>query len=257
MKNLFGEEIKFMLENNFTPKLSILLEAEDDDILGDEEEGGSAEEEGGSEEAPESPAGEGDENVEGDTQDSSTDFMDEKTIEQTADRIDTKIGGISDALEASMINDPVTKLIRDFVNTGINESYNKYSINQFLNEDDSTKKLEKSLDDYETLIQRGADLLDDQDDKRKNINVEKYVEAALHAIKHFNSLFNVFDIVLQSAKTALILDMGGFASKDEKVLEEFEEMLYASVSEETDESFEEYVIDTVEYPTASGAVDKG
>ena len=85
------------------------------------------------------------------SQDSSADAIDEEFIEQTADRIDTKIGGISDALEASMINDPVTKLVRDFVNTGINESYNKYSINQFLNEDDSTKKLEKSLDDYETL----------------------------------------------------------------------------------------------------------
>jgi hypothetical protein len=263
MKNMFGEEIKFMLENSFTPKLSILLEEEGDEESGDEEEtpaesSDSIFDDETEDTSSESESTDSDSSESGSAKDSAdADSIDKDYMEKTSDKLTDHISGISQSMEMMAMNNTVTKHIRDFVKTGINESYNKKSILKFLNEDDSTEKLEKSLDDYETLIQRGSDILDDQDDKVKSINLEKYVEAALHAIKHFDSLFNPFDIVLQSAKTALILDLGGFASKEEKTLEEFEEMLYAAVSEETDDVYEEYVLNTNEYPTASGAIDKG
>ena len=266
MKNMFGEEIKFMLENNLSPSLSILLEEEGDEESGGDEQA-SAEtsdsilddepKEAGTESTSDSSEFESESpEIEGTTSKADADSLDRDYMEKTSDRLEDHISGISKSLEISAIDNTVTKHIRDFVKTGVNESYNKKSILKFLNEDDSTEKLEKSLDDYETLIQRGADILDDQDDKVKNINVEKYVEAALHAIKHFESLFNPFDIVLQSAKTALILDLGGFADQEEKVLEEFEEMLYSAVSEETDDVHEDYVLNTKEHPIASGAINK-
>ena len=262
MKNMFGEKIKFMLENSFAPKLSILLEEEGDEDAGTEEETSAessdsifddeTEDTGSESESTDTDSSGG-----GSTGSADADSIDKDYMEKTSDQLTSHISGISQSMEMMAMNNTVTKHIRDFVKTGINESYSKKSILKFLNEDDSTEKLEKSLDDYETLIQRGSDILDDQDDKVKNINLDKYVEAALHAIKHFDSLFNPFDIVLQSAKTALILDLGGFASKEEKTLEEFEEMLYSAVSEETDDVYEEYVLNTSEYPTASGAIDKG
>tara|TARA_Y100000114_G_scaffold155858_1_gene181158 strand:+ start:2803 stop:3594 length:792 start_codon:yes stop_codon:yes gene_type:complete len=262
MKNMFGEKIKFMLENSFAPNLSILLEEEGDENTGDKEES-SAETSDSILDDDDQDAGSEQESTDTDSEESfestssaDEDSIDKDYIEKTSDKLTDHISGISQSMEMMAMNNTVTKHIRDFVKIGVNESYNKKSILKFLNEDDSTEKLEKSLDDYETLIQRGADLLDDQDDKTKNINVEKYVEAALHAIKHFDSLFNPFDIVLQSAKTALILDLGGFASKEEKVLEEFEEMLYSAVSEETDDVYEEYVLNRDKRPVASGAINK-
>jgi len=119
MKNMFGEKIKFMLENSFAPNLSILLEEEGDENTGDKEES-SAETSDSILDDDDQDAGSEQESTDTDSEESfestssaDEDSIDKDYIEKTSDKLTDHISGISQSMEMMAMNNTVTKHIRD------------------------------------------------------------------------------------------------------------------------------------------------
>ena len=281
MKNMFGQEIKFLLENGLNPKLSILVEEDEkpEDLPGedifdaaDQEEAAAKEQEvapepddsddsgddnlfGGGDEDDESPAGEGKEVPEQGESDES-----EITKQQLSD-LEEKLGKVASAIEKASSDAGIGAVqdnISAFINASVNEaksySYSNKSIKMFLSEDADPDDLEKDIDALDRVLSKGTDLVD-KFTKGQEVDIEKYVDAAINAYRNFDNLFAKEKIVKQAAINVLVLNSGAKADQN---IKEFENLFHEELYKQFGIDYEEFALNSDhKYETGVGAVKQG
>lgn len=234
-------QIELMSENFTFPSLSVLLrEAEGEEEAVEDSEESDIE------------ASEEDENVAEESADSDENVEITDRVEDLADNIKY--------LEKKLANIlPSTKeksVVFDFLLSKVHESYylKNQNISKLLFESDDLKDLEVSIDAIERVLDKGTDLIDTWI-KGSDIPVEKYVESAIEAYKHFDSLFSKEIIIKQEMEKLIRLNSG---SKAEDNIKEFDNLYFNELSNQFGIEYKDHVIqDKDGYHSAAGATKSG
>lgn len=276
MSNLFGETVKFLIENNLMSSIKILTEddkadigdsdeeSDDDifDILDDstgesDDSGGSDESESSESDSEESPEdADSEESVEEESETSESD-NESVTKEQLKDLQD-QIAKIADTIEGVMSDDGLES-VESYISKAVTESrgvyrnYAKSSIQRFLFEEVEPEEIETDIDALDKVLTKGTDFVD-KFKKGKDVNVSKYVDAAINAYSNFDSLFEKEKIVKQAAINLLVLNSGAKADANVK---EFEEAFHSELSKKFGIDYEDFNVNSTSYKTGTGAVRQG
>ena len=289
MKNMFGQEIKFLLENGLNPKLSILVEEDqnpedlggstdifdisDDDNQKEKEpestESGDGALLGGDDESlPEDPSDPSttDESLPEDPSDpSGTDADSDADVDEIRAKgfedLETSLEKVATAIEKASSDagiGPVQDNISSFINASVNETksynYSKGSIKMFLSEDVDPENLEKDIDALDRVLSKGTDLVD-KFTKGQEVDIEKYVDAAINAYRNFDNLFAKEKIVKQAAINVLVLNSGAKADQN---IKEFENLFHEELYKQFGIDYEEFALNSDhKYETGVGAVKQG
>ena len=276
MSNLFGETVKFLIENNLMNSIKILTEDDkadigdsdeesDDDIFdilddstGESDDSGGSDEsessESDSEESPEDADSEESAEEESETSESDNESV---TKEQLKDLQD-QIAKIADTIEGVMSDDGLES-VESYISKAVTESrgvyrnYTKSSIQRFLFEEVEPEEIETDIDALDKVLTKGTDFVD-KFKKGKDVNVSKYVDAAINAYSNFDSLFEKEKIVKQAAINLLVLNSGAKADANVK---EFEEAFHSELSKKFGIDYEDFNVNSTSYKTATGAVRQG
>ena len=159
--------------------------------------------------------------------------------------------------------------IQDYLSTQISESIErdrkllesqnsyslskKNSISYFLNEEVSVEDVEKDIDTVNNIIDKGSELID-KFKKGTDLNINRYVDAAINAFKNFDSLFSKESIVKQAVINLIVLNSG---AKAEKNIKEFEELFHEELHSQFGIEYEEHALITKPVDVAVGAVKQG
>ncbi len=279
-KKKFTDLIDEMLIENKKASLRILLEEEEEDIFGsldDESEEGDNEEssgdsEGGSEEGASDSEGDDEESPDDSGSDDSgseskeekdTDSITVQQFNQVADNIDKITKTFDKAYSTSQshnaqIIDFVTNHISDInaEENAANESYGlkqRNSIEYFLNEKIDTEKVVKDIDAIQTIIDKGTDLIN-QFTVKRDVDIEKYVQGAINAYDHFDSMFSKEQIILNAIEGHFMMTCGDNAAE---YFEDFKEQFMAVLNEKYGIEDDSTVIKHNNYHNASGASSVG
>ncbi len=129
----------------------------------------------------------------------------------------------------------------------------KNSISYFLNEKVSVDDVEKDIDAVNNIIDKGSELID-KFKKGTDLNINRYVDAAINAFKNFDSLFSKESIVKQAVINLIVLNSG---AKAEKNIKEFEELFHEELHKQFGIEYEEHALITKKQNVATGAVKQG
>lgn len=282
----FSREVSNILENKKSARLGLLIEKDDlGDMFGDEsmdKEEPEASEEGGEETEPSS---EGDEETEPSTEggggEEGTEAGEIAGSEGVSkEQIEEDLGKVADNLKNVMsFYDKFGQrgsegeafglhAIQDFISSHVSNSIeesrkiksrksyglnSKNSISYFLNEEVSVDDVEKDIDAVNNIIDKGSELID-KFKKGTDLNVNRYVDAAINAFKNFDSLFSKESIVKQAVINLIVLNSG---AKAEQNIKEFEEIFHEELHKQFGIEYEEHALITKKDNVATGAVKQG
>ena len=153
--------------------------------------------------------------------------------------------------------------IQDFISSHIAESVskskksyslkNKNSIAYFLNEETSVDDVEKDIDAVNNIIDKGSTLID-KFKKGSDLNIGRYVDAAINAFKNFDSLFAKESIIKQAVINLIVLNSGANAETN---IKDFEEIFHEELHKQFGIEYEEHALITKSQNVAVGAVKQG
>ena len=129
----------------------------------------------------------------------------------------------------------------------------KNSISYFLNEEVSIEDVEKDIDAVNNIIDKGSELID-KFKKGTELNIERYVDAAINAFKNFDSLFSKESIIKQAVINLIVLNSG---AKAEQNIKDFEELFHEELHKQFGIEYEEHALITKSHNVAVGAVKQG
>lgn len=127
------------------------------------------------------------------------------------------------------------------------------SISYFLNEETSVKDVENDIDAVNNIIDKGSELIDNFK-KGTELNINRYVDAAINAFKNFDSLFSKESIIKQAVINLIVLNSG---AKAEQNIKDFEELFHEELHKQFGIEYEEYALITKSDNVAVGAVKQG
>jgi hypothetical protein len=127
------------------------------------------------------------------------------------------------------------------------------SISYFLNEETSVKDVENDIDAVNNIIDKGSELID-KFKKGTELNINRYVDAAINAFKNFDSLFSKESIIKQAVINLIVLNSG---AKAEQNIKDFEELFHEELNKQFGIEYEEYALITKPDNVAVGAVKQG
>ena len=170
----------------------------------------------------------------------------------------TEDGGTPLGLHAiqDFISSHVSNAVEESVNRKNKNSYSlnsKNSISYFLNEEVSVEDVEKDIDAVNNIIDKGSELID-KFKKGTELNIERYVDAAINAFKNFDSLFSKESIIKQAVINLIVLNSG---AKAEQNIKDFEELFHEELHKQFGIEYEEHALITKSHNVAVGAVKQG
>ena len=279
---MFGEEVKYLMENSLSASLNILLEKKedaDDDFSFKDEKKTSKDSEGDSE-------GEGKEEDDDSFGDSGDAGDDESGGEEAEDSVDSgeEAEGVKEK-QIQDLSDNLTKLqdmlkstsdsgndilqVQNYlsgqiltlgseVGESVKESksygiFKKNKISYFLNEKTDLKQIQDDIEIVDNIIDKGSELID-KFKKGKKLNIDHYVEASVNAFRNFDNLFAKENIVKQAAINLIILNAGARAEEN---IKEYEELFHEELHKQFNIDYEEHAIINEPYHTATGAMKQG
>ena len=262
----FSRKVHGNLSNSKSIKLSILLEEKEEDLfdMPDEEEEEKESEPGGGEE--ELDASEEEQDLDLDVEDSEggeeeAEGVSEQQFEDLADQIEA----IKNTIQKTRQEDG-TQSVESYISSAVSvesvseglSKFNRFlnenkSIKRFLFEEENVEKVEASLDDLDSILSKGTDLVN-KFKKGKDVNINSYVDAAMNAFKNFDNLFSKELIVKQASINVLVLNSGGKAKQNVK---EFEELFHKELQNQFGIEYEDHALDVKSYNSASGAKSQG
>jgi len=255
----YSDKIEFMLENNQLNLSKLILEKDEEessnevsfdmpDPEGDEEDNETEEEGGGDEGALDSESQEDDLTTDDNLSADENKQIDDKAIKDLSSKIDK----IFDMLNQDSLTWEVEGTIRNYLSESF--SYSRSSIKDFLiKEDKDLKKVEDDIDTLQNILSKGSQLVD-QFNSPKEVDIKKYVNAAINAYRNFDNLFSKENIVKQAAINVLVLDSG---AKAEQNVKDFEELFHEELSKIFGIDYPEYALVNVKQNVATGAVKQG
>lgn len=289
----FSEEVSNILEHKKSARLGLLLEKDDlGDMFGDESmdteddssETSDSDTEGSDTEGDDAPTDSAPKAPKkGDDDDGDLPAGEggqEGGEGVTKEQIGEDLGNVADSLESVMsfydkfgqrgsdgeafglhaiqdfISSHVSNSIEESKKLGSNKSYSlnkKNSISYFLNEEVSVEDVEKDIDAVNNIIDKGSELID-KFKKGSDLNINRYVDAAINAFKNFDSLFSKESIVKQAVINLIVLNSG---AKAEKNIKEFEELFHEELHKQFGIEYEEHALITKKQDVATGAVKQG
>ena len=289
----FSREVSNILENKKSARLGLLIEKDDlGDMFGDEsmdKEESEASEEGGEETEPSAEGGEetepsaeggGEEGAEGGGKEGAEAGEIAGSEGVSKEQMEEDLGKVADNLKNVMsFYDKFGQrgsegeafglhAIQDFISSHVSNSIeesrkiksrksyglnSKNSISYFLNEEVSVDDVEKDIDAVNNIIDKGSELID-KFKKGTDLNVNRYVDAAINAFKNFDSLFSKESIVKQAVINLIVLNSG---AKAEQNIKEFEEIFHEELHKQFGIEYEEHALITKKDNVATGAVKQG
>ena len=273
-KKNFTDLIDEMLHENKSATLRILLEEEEDDIFGavessdekSEEEG--EEESGGEEESSGEAESTGDEPESGGDKNASSNANTDSITQAQFEKLENNISKISKTYEKAYGKSTsfYTKII-DYINNFVSDidignpislqaRYDlgsNNSIDYFLNEKVNPDRVIKDIEAIQNLLDKGDDLVN-QFATKKDVDIEKYVQGAINAYDHFDSMFSKEQIILNAVEGHFMMTCGDSAPE---IFEEFKEGFMASLNEKHGIEDDSTIIKHNDYHNASGASSVG
>lgn len=271
----FAENITNIFEGKNKASLSLLLEEDPKEDFGDEEMDEPESVETSEETTPADDgdaAGDASMDEPRESDDSSDDSSDDGVskeqisvdLENVADNLKNmmsfydKFGSGGDNSGSLGLHD-----IQDFISSYITESVskskksyslkNKNSIAYFLNEETSVDDVEKDIDAVNNIIDKGSTLID-KFKKGSDLNIGRYVDAAINAFKNFDSLFAKESIIKQAVINLIVLNSGANAETN---IKDFEEIFHEELHKQFGIEYEEHALITKSQNVAVGAVKQG
>ena len=263
MKKTFSDRIHYLLENNKSPSLKILVEKKqkfDDsmfDLPDDEDQTDEDQvelDDDGDEIDPVTKKKKKKKKKK--TNDLEVDDEEAVTKSQLED-LQKDLNVIKNTILKTTSDDGITSVERFIANAvsnqTVSESYNKKSIKRFLFEDVDADEIEDDIETLDSVLSKGIDLVD-KFKRGKDIDIESYVNAAINAYKNFDNLFSKEEIVKQASINVLVLNSGASA---ENHIKEFEELFHEELHKQFGVEYEEHALITKKFDVGSGARSQG